>query len=143
MAKSLPKRKRWDRVALLRASLHWQGMGRPGKIEFMKRNSAAIPLELIGSRSLSNDEIRRLIAAQALLLVDLLRRKCITVRYAEQSLFNLDTAKGLEKRKLKDCAEIIDWGMQLEDWEQHTPEKLYEALATMDRMAHKIISKSN
>lgn len=118
-------------------------MGRQDKIELMKRSSAAIPLELISSRSLSNDEIRRLVAAQALLLVDLLRRKCITVRYAEQALFNLDTVKGLEKRKLKDCVEIIDWGMQLEDWEQYTPEKLDEALEAIDRMAHKIILKSN
>ena len=63
----------------------------------------------------SRREVRRLVAAQTLLLIDLLRRKCITLRYAEHVLFKLHILKSLEKRKLKDCTEIIDWGMQLEN----------------------------
>ena len=114
-------------------------MGHQDKIDVMKGNSAALSAQLIGSRSLSNEEIRRLVSAQALLLIDLLRRKCITVRYAEQALFNLDTVKSLEKRKLKDCVEIIDWGMQLEDWEAHTPERLDKAFQKIYDIAQNIL----
>ena len=114
-------------------------MGYQDKIDVMKGNSAALSAQLIGSRSLSNEEIRRLVSAQALLLIDLLRRKCITVRYAEQTLFNLDTVKSLEKRKLKDCIEIIDWGMQLEDWEAHTPERLDKAFQKIYDLAQNIL----
>ena len=109
----------------------------------MKHNSIVFPMELISNRSLSNEEVRCLIAAQALLLTDLLRRKCITLRYAEQVLFNLDVVKDLEKRKLKDCVEIIDWGMQLEDWEEHTPERLDQAFEKIQEMSRSILLNGN
>lgn len=48
-------------------------------------------VDLLDSQSLSDMEIRRLIGWYALSLVDLLRRRCITVRYAEQALFNLSS----------------------------------------------------
>ncbi len=108
----------------------------------MKQHATIFPMEIISSQSVSNEEVRRLVATHALLLIDLLRRKCITLRYAEQALFNLDVVKGLEKRKLKDCVEIINWGMQLEDWEEHTPEQLDEGLRKISEMAQSIFTNS-
>ena len=32
------------------------------------------------------------------------------------ALFNFGHCKEFGKRKLKDCVQIIDWGIQLEDW---------------------------
>jgi hypothetical protein len=99
-------------------------------------------VDLLDSQSLSDIEIRRLIGWYALSLVDLLRRRCITVRYAEQSLFNLDVVQKLEQRRLEDCIELIDWGMQLEDWEEHTPERLSEALTTIAQLAQHLLAIS-
>jgi len=96
-------------------------------------------VELLGSSSLSDTEVRCLVGWQALILVDLLQRRCITVRYAERVLFNLDVVQRLERRRLKDCVEIVDWGMQLEDWEEHTPEHLPEALSTIAQLAQRLL----
>jgi hypothetical protein len=105
----------------------------------MKRFLGVSPVKLIGSRSLTNGEIRRLVAMQALLLTDLLQRKYITLRYAEQCFFNLDTVKSLERRKLWECVEIIDWGMQLEDWEEYTPRQMKDAFHKISEMSSKIL----
>lgn len=94
---------------------------------------------LLDRRALSDEEVRYLIGWQALLLVDLLQRRCITVRYAEQMLFNLDVVQGLERRGIKECVEVVDWGMQLEDWEAHTPEYLPEALSTIAGLAQRLL----
>jgi hypothetical protein len=75
-----------------------------------------------------------------LILVDLLQRKCITLRYAEKALFNLDVVQRLERRRLKDWVELVDWGMQLEDWEEHTPEDLPQALATIAQIAQRLLA---
>jgi hypothetical protein len=97
-------------------------------------------VELLDRRALSDKEVRYLMGWQALLLVDLLQHRCITVRYAEQMLFNLDVVQRLERRRLKDCVEVIDWGMQLEDWEAHMPEHLTEALSTIARLAQRLLA---
>ena len=34
---------------------------------------------------------------------------------------------------------IIDWGMQLEDWEEHIPERMPEALDEIQKMARKTL----
>jgi hypothetical protein len=99
-------------------------------------------VDLLDDPTLSDTEIRRLIGWQALSLIDLLQRKCITVRYAEQALFNLDVIQRLEQRHLKDCVELMDWGMQLEDWEEHTPEQLPGALTTLAELAQRLLSAS-
>jgi hypothetical protein len=96
---------------------------------------------LLDRGQLSEAELRRLIGWQTLVLVDLLKRRCVTVRYAERVLFNLDVAQALERRRLEDCVEIIDWGMQLEDWEEHTPEHLTEALSTIAQLAHRLLER--
>ena len=96
-------------------------------------------VELLDRRSLSDEQVRYLIGWQALLLVDLLQRRCITVRYAEQVLFNLDVLQRIERRRLKECVEVVDWGMQLEDWEAHTPEHFPEALSTIARLAQRLL----
>lgn len=100
-------------------------------------------IDLLDSQALSDTEVRRLIGWQALSLIDLLRRKCITVRYAEQVLFNLDVVQRLEQRRLKDCVELVDWGMQLEDWEEHTPEQLSEALIAVAQVAQRLLTVSS
>jgi hypothetical protein len=64
------------------------------------------------------------------------------VRYAEQALFNLDVVRQLERRRLKDCVELVDWGMQLEDWEAHTPEQLSEAINTVAQLAQQLLATS-
>ena len=64
------------------------------------------------------------------------------MRYAEQVLFNLDVVRQLEKRRLKDCVELIDWGMQLEDWEEHTPEQLAEAINTVAQLAQQLLARN-
>jgi hypothetical protein len=96
---------------------------------------------LLERRALSDGEVRYLIGWQALLLVDLLQRRCITVRYAEQMLFNLDVVQRLEQRRLKECVEVVDWGMQLEDCEAHTPEYLPEALSTIGELAQRLLAQ--
>jgi len=96
-------------------------------------------VDLLDTGALSDAEVRRLVGWQALLLVDLLGRKCITVRYAERALFNLDVVQRLERRRLKDCVQVVDWGMQLEDWEEHTPGQLPEALRTIAQLAHGLL----
>jgi len=97
-------------------------------------------IDLLDSGALSDAEVRRLVGWQALMLVDLLQRQCITLRYAERALFNLDVVQRLERRRLKDCVELVDWGMQLEDWEEHTPEQLPEALATIAQLAQRLLT---
>lgn len=99
-------------------------------------------VDLLQSPSLSVTEIRRLIGWYALSLTDLLRRRCITIRYAERALFNLDVVQKLEQRGLADCVELIDWGMQLEDWEEHTPDRLAEALTTVAQLAQQLLATS-
>jgi Protein of unknown function (DUF3969) len=99
-------------------------------------------IDLLRSASLSDRELRCLVGWYALSLADLLQRRCITVRYAEQVLFNLDVVRQLEKRRLTDCVEVIDWGMQLEDWEAHTPEQLPEAISTVAQLAQKLLTRS-
>lgn len=116
------------------------------KIEMTPLLSQPVTLslaELLDNPALSVAEIRRLVGWQALVLVDLLRRRCVTVRYAERVLFNLDVAQRLERRRLKDCVEVVDWGMQLEDWEAHTPDGLPEALSTIAQLAQGLISWNN
>ncbi len=98
-------------------------------------------IELLDTPALSAAETRRLIGWQALMLVDLLRRRCVTVRYAERMLFNLEVVQRLEQRRLPECVEIIDWGMQLEDWEAHTPEHLSEALASIAQLAQGLLTQ--
>jgi hypothetical protein len=99
-------------------------------------------IDLLSSSALSDREIRCLVGWYAFSLADLLRRRCITVRYAEQVLFNLEVVRQLEKRRLKDCVELIDWGMQLEDWEEHTPEQLSEAINTVAQLAQQLLARS-
>ena len=96
--------------------------------------------ELLESPGLSEREIRRLVGWQALSLADLLRRQCITVRYAERSLFNLEVVQQLERRSLIDCVELIDWGMQLEDWDEHTPDQLPDALVKISELAQQLLA---
>ena len=99
-------------------------------------------IDLLSSSALSDREIRCLVGWYALSLADLLRRRCITVRYAEQVLFNLEVVRQLEKRRLQDCVEVIDWGMQLEDWEAHTPEQLAEAINAVAQLAQQLLARS-
>ena len=97
-------------------------------------------VELLDGKALSDEEVRYLIGWQALLLVDLLQRRCITVRYAEQMLFNLNVVQRLERRGIKEAVELVDWGMQREDWEAHTPEYLPEALSTSAALAQRLLA---
>jgi len=99
-------------------------------------------IDLLSNQTLSDAEIRRLVGWYALSLADLLRRKCVTVRYAERMLFNLDVVQKLEQRHLEDCVELVDWGMQLEDWEEHTPEQLSEAINTVAQLAQQLLARS-
>jgi len=96
--------------------------------------------DLLESPGISEGEIRRLVGWQALSLADLLRRKCITVRYAERALFNLEVVQQLERRGLVDCVELIDWGMQLEDWDEHTPDQLPDALVKITELAQQLLT---
>jgi hypothetical protein len=100
-------------------------------------------VNFLESPSLSDMELCHLIGWYALSLTDLLRRKCITIRYAERMLFNLDVVQKLEQRGLEDCVELLDWGMQLEDWEEHTPEQLSDAFATIERLAQRLLATSS
>ncbi len=96
--------------------------------------------DVLESPGLSEGEIRRLVGWHALSLADLLRRKCITVRYAERVLFNLEVVHQLERRSLIDCVELIDWGMQLEDWDEHTPDQLPDALVKISELAQQLLA---
>jgi len=99
-------------------------------------------IDLLSNQTLLDTEIRRLVGWYALSLIDLLRRKCITVRYAERMLFNLDVVQQLEQRHLTDCVELIDWGMQLEDWEEHTPEQLAKALDAIAELSEHLLRRT-
>jgi hypothetical protein len=98
-------------------------------------------IDLLSNQTLSSVEIRRLVGWYALSLTDLLRRKCITVRYAERMLFNLDVVQQLAQRQLEDCVELVDWGMQLEDWEEYTPEQLAEAINALAQLAQRLLEQ--
>ena len=100
-------------------------------------------IDLLSNQTLSDAEIRRLVGWYALSLADLLRRKCVTVRYAERMLFNLDVVQKLEQRHLQDCVELVDWGMQLEDWEEHTPKQLKEAIDTIAQLAQRLLTPNS
>jgi Protein of unknown function (DUF3969) len=99
-------------------------------------------IDLLKNQTLSSAEMRRLVGWYALSLTDLLRRKCITVRYAERMLFNLDVVQQLEQRQLEDCVELVDWGMQLEDWEDHTPEQLADAINDIAQLAQRLLEQA-
>ncbi len=99
-------------------------------------------IDLLSNQTLSSAEMRRLVGWYALSLTDLLRRKCITVRYAERMLFNLDVVQQLEQRQLEDCVELVDWGMQLEDWEDYTPEQLADAINAIARLAQRLLEQA-
>ena len=105
----------------------------------MAKPLSATFTDLLESPGISEREIRRLVGWQALSLADLLRRLCITVRYAERALFNLEVVQQLERRNLADCAELIDWGMQLEDWDEHTPDQLPDALVKIAELAQQLL----
>ncbi|MBI4526977.1 MAG: DUF3969 family protein [Deltaproteobacteria bacterium] len=100
-------------------------------------------LQLLDSKTVPDKEVRYLIGWQALVLVELLQRRLVTVRYAEQMLFNLDVVQRLDRRRLRDCVEVVDWGMQLEDWEAHTPEHLTEALSRIGGLAQRLLAPRN
>ena len=100
-------------------------------------------IDLLSNQTLSDTEIRRLVGWYALSLAGLLRRKCVTVRYAERMLFNLDVVQKLEQRHLQDCVELVDWGMQLEDWEEHTPKQLKEAIDTIAQLAQRLLTPNS
>jgi len=100
-------------------------------------------INLLSNQTLSDAEIRRLVGWYALSLADLLRRKCVTVLYAERVLFNLDVVQKLEQRHLQDCVELVDWGMQLEDWEEHTPKQLKEAIDTVAQLAQRLLTPNS
>ena len=100
-------------------------------------------IDLLSNQTLSDAEIRRLVGWYALSLADLLRRKCVTVRYAERMLFNLDVVQKLEQRHLQDCVELVDWGMQLEDWEEHSPKQLKEAIDTIAQLAQRLLTPNS
>ena len=106
----------------------------------MPKPLSATFVDLLERLELSDLEIRRLVGWYTLSLVDLLRRKCITVRYAERVLFNLDVVEQLERRSLADCVELVDWGMQLEDWDEHTPEQLTEAFMKIAELAQQLLA---
>ena len=108
----------------------------------MSRSLQTAFVNLLESPLLSDVELRHLIGWYALSLIDLLRRKCITIRYAERMLFNLDVVQKLERRGLEDCVELLDWGMQLEDWEEHTPNQLSDAFVTIERLAQRLLEAS-
>ena len=100
-------------------------------------------IDLLSNQTLSDAEIRRLVGWYAFSLADLLRRKCVTIRYAERMLFNLDVVQKLEQRHLQDCVELVDWGMQLEDWEEHTPKQLKEAIDTIAQLAQRLLTPNS
>lgn len=109
----------------------------------MQQPLRAAFIDLLSNHTLLDAEIRRLTGWYALSLSDPLRRKCITVRYAERMLFNLDVVQQLEQRHLTTyCVELIDWGMQLEDWEEHTLEQLAEALDAIAQIAQRLLKRT-
>jgi hypothetical protein len=55
----------------------------------------------------------------------------------------LDVVQRLEQRHQKDCVEVVDWGMQLEDWEAHTLAHLPEALSTIAQLAQRLLTPVN
>ena len=106
----------------------------------MVKSLPAAFLNLLEDPGLPDMEIRRLVGWHALCLTDLLQRKCVTVGYAERVLFNLDVVQQLEQRGLMDCVELIDWGMQLEDWADHTPDDLAQALVKVAQLAQQLLA---
>jgi hypothetical protein len=106
----------------------------------MVQSLPAAFLNLLKNPGLPDIEIRRLVGWHALCLTDLLQRECVTVGYAERILFNLDVVQQLEQRGLMDCVELIDWGMQLEDWADHTPDDIAEALVKVAQLAQQLFT---
>ncbi|NOT55589.1 MAG: DUF3969 family protein [Deltaproteobacteria bacterium] len=99
-------------------------------------------IDLLKNQTLASAEMRRLVGWYALSLTDLLRRKCITVRCAERMLFNLDVVQQLEQRQLEDCVKLVDWGMQLEDWEDYTPKQLTDAINAIAQLAQRLLEQA-
>ncbi len=143
-ARGLRKVKVKNQVVLAAPRLHypgeWQSVGSKNQMTILMSQPVKLSfIELLDNPALSAAEVRRLVGWQALVLVDLLRRRCVTVRYSERILFNLEVVQRLERRRLQDCVEVVDWGMQLEDWEAHTPEHLSEALAGIAQLAQELL----
>ena len=83
----------------------------------MRQHSAWL-LDLISDKKVRTEYIEYIIAQLNIQLVQDLDKRKITLREAEEMLYNLDVAHAITRRKLsRDCTEILTWGMQLEDLE--------------------------
>lgn len=103
-------------------------------------SSDSVVLDLLSDEACPPDEIARTVARLGLLLIDLLDGGAVTVRYVERVLFNLEVVTAAERRGLApECIELLDLGMQFEDWEEHTPDELPAALAQARELSRKIL----
>ena len=99
-------------------------------------------LDFIGDKSVPTKLVEYIIAHLNLKIVEEMRRGRLGLRDAEDLLYNLDVSLKLNRRKVsKVCREIVDWGMQLEDWIEYTPSKTDDAYELLERFSEKILAK--
>jgi hypothetical protein len=85
-------------------------------------------------------QLETLVTEQALALVGALEQGTMSLTAAEETLFQLKIALFLQERGgSPTCQEILTWGMQLEDWQAHRPEKIKDAYAAIRRLANKVL----
>ena len=105
-------------------------------------SSDSLVLEMLSDEVTPPDEIARTIARLSLFLIDLLEGGVVTIRYAERVLYNQDVVEASERRALaSDCIELLDLGMQFEDWEEHTPDDLPQAFAQARELSRKLLCR--
>ena len=103
-------------------------------------SSDSVVQDMLLDEASDPEEITRTIARLSLFLIDLLEGGAVTVAYVERVLYNLDVVTAAERRGLApECIELLDLGMQFEDWEEHTPHELPEAFARARELARKLL----
>lgn len=96
---------------------------------------------MTADKSVKPEYIESIIAQLNLQLIDDLRSRKITIREAENMLYNLEVYLAVKKRKLsRACKELILLGMELEDVEDFELD-YGPSFETLRKLSHAILPK--
>jgi hypothetical protein len=98
--------------------------------------------QIAGSQA-SRKLIERRIAQSGLGIIRALREGKMSIKDAEDDLFNLDTYRAMRRRRLSaHLIEFMQWGMELEDVAELAPGSLESSYGSMERLLLRCITSS-
>lgn len=98
--------------------------------------------EFIANKNIPTELVEYILAHLNLKIVEEMREGKFDLADAEDLLYNFKVCSKLDRRKVsRACREIIEWGMQLEDWKDYTPSKLNQVYDRLEEFSKKILKK--